>query len=300
MAEIAFLGFGELGTSLADGLTASPAHVLRAYTTGGLEPRPSVAERMAARGVRPCDSVAAAVADAAAVLSVVPSASARELARAAAPHMRRGALYVDLSSSSPEDKRHAAAELSAAGAAYVDAAVLGTVAVSGSEVPILAAGDGAERFADLARAAGLHVTAIGAPAGHAALVKLLRGIYLKGRDALIVEMLLAARRYGVEELVVASIGGPGEQVDFGALAERVLRGVAVHAGRRADELAAASEVARQAGVDPALTRAGAQTLRRIAALGLRERFGAERPDDAESVLAAIEELERATGELLTP
>jgi len=52
---------------------------------------------------------------------------------------------------------------------------------------------------------------------------------MKGRDALILEMMLAARRYGLEDRVAESIKGPGETVPFTALAERVLCALAVHA-----------------------------------------------------------------------
>lgn len=297
MGELAVVGFGELGASLAEGLSRSGRHVLRVYTRGGSYPNKAASRRLAAAGLKPSASVAEAISGADAVLSVVPVGSAGDVAREAAATIKRGALYVDLSSSAPEAKRQAGDALSEAGAAFVDAAVLGTVAVSGFEVPILASGPGAREFEQLAAAEGLQVRVIDGPVGKAALVKLLRGIYLKGRDALIVEMLLAARRNDLQEVVIASIESPGERVEFSALADRVLQGVAIHAARRADELAAASEAVRAAGLDPALTKAGEQTLRRIAALGLRERFGTERPDDAEAVLAAIDELDRALNQL---
>ena len=294
MAVLAFVGFGELGASLAEGLSRSGKHVLRAYVRRRSNLKPVTLRHLSATGTEPCASLSAALWDADAVLAVVPGSSATEVAVDAAAHLRRGALYVDLTSCAPEEKRASAQRVSDAGASYVDAAVLGSVAVSGFEVPILASGSDAHAFRELVADDGIKVTAIDSPAGHAALVKLLRGIYLKGRDALIVEMLLAARRHDLDELVVASIEGPGEGVPFAALAERVLRSVAVHAGRRADELAAASELVRRAGVDPALTRAGSETLRRIAALGLRERFGGERPTDAGAVLTAIDELDRTS------
>ena len=80
------------------------------------------------------------------------------------------------------------------------------------------------------------------PPGRASLVKLLRSVYMKGRDALILEMLVAARRHGVEDAVLQSIGGPGEQVPFPDLASRVVRSLALYADRRSAELAAAAEL----------------------------------------------------------
>jgi hypothetical protein len=93
---------------------------------------------------------------------------------------------------------------------------------------------------------------------------------------------------GVEDEVARSIAGPGEQVPFTELSERVLRALAVHAGRRSQELESAAALLRELGVDPVVTEAGADRLRRIA--GLREHFGGERPADGSTTLDAAEDL----------
>jgi hypothetical protein len=76
-------------------------------------------------------------------------------------------------------------------------------------------------------------------------------------------------------------------VPFTELAERVLRALAVHAGRRSEELDSAAALLRELGVDPLVTEAGADRLRRAA--GLRERFGGERPAEGRATLDAISE-----------
>ena len=224
------------------------------------------------------------------VLSVVPAGASRAVAARCAPLLEPGAYYVDFAPAPVADKEQGAALIAQAGALYVDAAVLGTVATSGFEVPIIASGPGARGWRALVDAHGLVVETIEAPAGHATLVKLLRSVYMKGRDALIVEMMLAARRYGLEARVAESIQGDGEQVPFVELAERVLCALAVHAERRADELRAASEVVRSSGVDPLVTGAGAEVLGHLAELDLREAFDHERPSSGTAVLAVIDGL----------
>jgi 3-hydroxyisobutyrate dehydrogenase-like beta-hydroxyacid dehydrogenase len=236
-------------------------------------------------------SVEEAVGGATAVLSVVPAGESRAVVEYCAPLLDRDSFYVDFTASAVADKLAGATAVEQAGALYVDAAVLGTVATSGFEVPILASGAGASGWKALVDGEGLVVEALAAPAGHATLVKLLRSVYMKGRDALILEMMRTARSYGLEARVAESISGPGEQVSFTALSERVLCALAVHAERRADELLASSEVVRSAGVDPLMTLAGAEVLRRLAGLHLRETFDRERPSNGDQVLAAIEALE---------
>ena len=265
MATIALIGYGELGSVLGGALAT--VHDVRAWSRS----RPGSLEE--------------AVDGAALVISAVPGTAAEEVAERILPLLGPDACFADLSAAPPESKERAAARHDF----YADGAVLGTVATSGHEVPIAAAGGGAERFRDLVAPAGLRVEVlVGAEAGTAARLKLVRSVYMKGRDALVLEMMLAARRLGVEDAVVRSIAGPGEQVPFADLSDRVLRALAVHAGRRAEELDSSAALLRELGVEPTVTEAGAERLRWLAERGLRERFGGERPPRGTDTLDAAD------------
>lgn len=290
MTEIVFIGFGELGSGLAEGLANSGRHGLRAYIRGWPRASASYERRLTASGTTPCASLTEAVADAEVVLAAVPATVSLQLAREAAAHLKRGTLYADLATASAADKLAAADALGPHGVVYADAAVLGTVAVDGFRVPILVSGPGATAIHSLLEPDGFRVTEIAGAVGQAALVKLLRSSYLKGRDALIVQTLLAARRHGLKEIVAESLERPGDRLPFDAIAARVLCSVAIHAGRRAHELEQAGEVLREVDIDPALARAGSQALERIAGLGLADLLGEGRPADPDAVLAAIDEL----------
>jgi 3-hydroxyisobutyrate dehydrogenase-like beta-hydroxyacid dehydrogenase len=258
---IAFLGSGELAGVLCEALAKSHEVHMWSRRAGSIE----------------------IVSGAELVISAVPGSASAEVFEQALPLLSRDTLFVDLTAAAPDVKEAAAARHRL----YADGAVLGTVATSGAAVPIAVAGEGAERFRDLVSPAGLNVSVLDGPPGSAARLKLLRSVYMKGRDALVLEMMLAARKLGVEDDVARSIAGPGEQVPFTELSERVLRALAVHAGRRADELESAAALLRELGVEPLLTDAGADRLRRIA--GLRERFGGERPATGRATLDAISE-----------
>lgn len=259
---IAFAGHGELGSVLGEALART--FEVRWWSRSHGTP-------------------AAALEDAQAVISAVPGSASEEVFGQALPMLSPDTLFVDLTAAPPDMKERAAARHSL----YADGAVLGTVATSGAAVPIAVAGAAAERFRDLVSPAGLNVSVVEGPAGTAARLKLVRSVYMKGRDALVLEMMLAARRLGVDAEVARSIAGPGEQVPFTELAERVLRALAVHAGRRSEELSSSAALLRELGVDPLVTEAGAERLRRIA--GLRERFGGERPADGGETLDAASE-----------
>lgn len=289
---IAFIGVGELACSLAAGMTAAGAGDVRGYSRPRSDPTASriQRERAAAARVALCASLHEAVSDATVVIAAVPASAALEVATAAAPLLTRNAIYVDTAPLAPADKLAAAQTVASAGGMFVDAAVLGTVATEGARVPLLCAGPGAQAWSELAVTLGLNVTVLSGPPGQAARVKLLRSVYLKGRDALVMEMLLAARAHGIEQTVVDSIQGAGERVPFPQLADRIVCAMAVHAGRRADELAMSAQLLRSSAVEPIVSEAGSKRLRWIAELGLREHFDGQRPQDPQVVLLAIDAL----------
>lgn len=289
---IAFIGVGELTRSLAAAMTTAGAGDVRGYSPPRNDPTASRMQRAraAAARVRLCASLDEAVSDATVVIAAVPASAALDVATAAAPLLTRGAIYVDTAPLAPADKFAAAQVVTRAGGMFVDAAVLGTVATEGARVPLLCAGPGARAWSEFAVTLGLNVTVLSGPPGQATRVKLLRSVYLKGRDALVMEMLLAARAHGVERTVVDSIQGAGERVPFPELADRIVCAMAVHAGRRADEVAMAAQLLRSSAVEPIVSEAVSERLRWIAELGLREHFRGERPQDPQVVLLAIDAL----------
>lgn len=293
--RVGFVGFGALAQAFAAGLTDGGAQDIVAYLrpSGDGASAQARAERLAAAGVRSCSSIGELVRTADVVVCAVPAAAAAEVAEAVVGHLTRGAIYVDPAPLAPSQKLALAGRVGDAGAEYVDVAVLGTVNVDRHTVQMMAAGAGAARWAAFAEPYGFRVSVLDGAPGQASLVKLLRSVYMKGRDALILEMLVAARRYGLEDTVVASIGGAAEQVSFAELTTRVMGSLSLYAQRRSDELAASAELVAQTGLDPLVAAAGAARLRWMADLGVREAFGGERPTDTEAVLDTIDALDAA-------
>ncbi|UGS34601.1 DUF1932 domain-containing protein [Capillimicrobium parvum] len=287
---IGIIGFGELGSVLTARMVESGLPDVRAYRRPRPEPQAGArAREVRELGARPSATLADAVAGAGVVVSAVPATVAGDVARACAELLEPGALFADVSAGEPGHKAAAADAIAVRGGTYADVAVMGTVVMSGWAVPMIASGPGAPAWERFAGGLGMTVRAIDGPAGRASLIKLLRSVYMKGRDALIAETLLAARRHGVDRELLPTIAGPGEQVSFPELAERVMCSLALHAQRRADELAGSAAVLEAAGVEPLVTCAASERLRRVAAMGLRERFDGRRPGELSAVLDAIDE-----------
>ena len=239
--EVAVLGLGEAGARIAADLVAAGCSV-RAWDPAR---RPE--------GLPNAASDREAVAGADVVLSLTTAAVALAAAEHVAGELAPGALYADLNTSAPQLKRELANALPVP---FADVALIGVVPNLGLEIPALASGAGAERFAELFRPLGMPVEVVGEQPGDAAGLKLLRSVFMKGLAAIAIESLEAARAAGVEERVRADIAGViGEP-----LLERLLTGTQEHAARRVDEMRAAAAYVAELGVEPRMASATVEWL----------------------------------------
>ena len=132
------------------------------------------------------------------------------------------------------------------GAGFADVALLGPVPARGLGTPALAAGGGAERFAELVRPLGMPVEVVGDEPGDAAGLKLVRSVFMKGLAASVLESVEAAKLRGAEPWLRREIADVlGEP-----LLERLLAGTVRHAERRLDEMEAAAAYLQELGVEP--------------------------------------------------
>ena len=248
--RIALLGLGEAGSLIAADLAAAGASVV-AY-----DPQPKAVPA----GVSSAASEAEAAARAEVVLSVNWSWASKDAARAAARGLSFGAVYAELNTSSPALKREVAEVVEPSGALFADVALLSNVPGKGLRTPMLAAGPGAWRFAELLTPLGAQIEALAEEVGEAARRKLLRSVFMKGFGAVVVEALEAARLAGREEWLEPQIQDvlklPGE-------ARRFDEGTRLHAQRRLHEMEAALELLRELGAPTAVTEATVANLSRL-------------------------------------
>jgi 3-hydroxyisobutyrate dehydrogenase-like beta-hydroxyacid dehydrogenase len=243
--EVAVLGLGEAGGTIASGLAAAGC-VVR-----GWDPRVSDLDDVV-RAETPADAVAGVDL----VLSLVSAAHALDAARSVATSLEGGQLYADVNTTAPAVKRDVAAVIGATGASFVDVALLGPVPARGVRTPAIASGDGAERFVELVRPLGMPVEVVGGEPGDAAGLKLLRSVFMKGLAASVIESVEGAKARGAEEWLRAEIA----EVIGEPLLERLLSGSVTHAERRRDEMDAAAAYLEELGVEPLVARAAAAWL----------------------------------------
>jgi 3-hydroxyisobutyrate dehydrogenase-like beta-hydroxyacid dehydrogenase len=107
------------------------------------------------------------------------------------------------------------------------------------------------------------VTVLGAEPGEAAGRKLVRSVFAKGLAAAIGEALAAAEQLGCGPWLRADIERTLTEADA-ALVQRFVDGSRVHAVRRTEEMAAASELLAELGVEPRIAAAAEAWLRTLA------------------------------------
>jgi 3-hydroxyisobutyrate dehydrogenase-like beta-hydroxyacid dehydrogenase len=260
------VGFGEAGRVIGGAVAASGADLL-VHDRALLDPSrgPSVRADIEAAGATAADDLAAFT-DRDVVLSLVTPATAAAVAAGYAPHAASGALYVDLNSTAPGDKRAVAAALS--GVRMVDGVMTGGgITLDGTAIPISLAGPDAAEAAGLLRGLGLNSTVVGAEIGAAAALKMLRTVVVKGMEGLWVEALLSARRLGVVEPLMAMVEETLDRYSTRDFATMLVTTHVAHAGRRQVEVAMARDTVAGTGV-PALLSGGLVQRHELSARGL--------------------------------
>jgi 3-hydroxyisobutyrate dehydrogenase-like beta-hydroxyacid dehydrogenase len=247
---IALIGYGEVGRILAEDLRAAG----QAVTAFDLQLDAAEGERMRAHarahGVTLAGSHAEAVRAAELVISAVTASQTIAAAESCAAALPAGSFFLDFNSASPGAKL-AAAELVARGAGrYVEGAVMTAVPPHRIKVPLLLGGPHAAalapRLLDLGFAAKLASPRLGV----ASATKMCRSVVIKGLEAMTVESLTAARHYGVEEAVLASLRETFPGLDWEKQATYFFQRVIEHGRRRGEELSEAAVTVQEAGLSP--------------------------------------------------
>ncbi|MEX3961223.1 DUF1932 domain-containing protein [Paraburkholderia sp. EG286B] len=255
--RVAIIGFGEVGPIFAQALAHAGLHVstydikLQESAT-----RETILKRASESGAHVADDLASALKGAQLVFSAVTASQAEAVASACAPHLLAGQTFIDLNSVSPAVKQRNSQAVERVGADYVEAAVMAPVPPQGIRVPMLLGGRAAGRTADVLNALGMRAQAVAAEVGLASAIKLCRSIMIKGMEAMCVQSMLAAKQFGVDDRVLASLAAsfPGMGWDTGYESYLIGR-VVEHGQRRSEEMREAAAMLDGLGMSSELATA---------------------------------------------
>lgn len=293
--RLGIVGYGEIGSTWGAGLRGNGLGDVASYDKHAFDgPYAALIQsRAESAGVTLVRSAAELAGRCDVILGATPGSASLESAEAFAPALGAGQVFVDVASATPAVKRQVAQILARTGARVGDASIMGTPK-DGLGMPLIASGEPAAALADLLNPWGMNITSVGPELGTASGMKIMRSVLIKGIEALLYEMILGSRRYGVEEAVVVS-AVRNLSIPFDVTIDRMLSGGVIHAARRAEEMRMAAEALSDAGVDPVMTRSTAERLQWVADMELKKRLNGIVPAGYREAIAAIEAARTAPG-----
>ena len=299
--RLGLIGFGEVGSTLGKGFREEGLVEVASYDKYAFDgPFSDLIQRRARdAGVLLMRSPLDLAARCDVVLGVTPGKASVESAEALAPHLNSSHVFVDLASATPKVKQAVGAALQATGASIADASIMGTPHADGHRLPILSSGPAAEVFRDVMSPWGLKIECVPGELGAASGIKIMRSVIAKGLEALLVECMLGSRRYGIDEAVLASFAKFMDSRPFAEMANFLLVTDAIHSERRAQEARMSVDALQEAGIDATMTRATAERLEWVTALGTKGHFGGVVPKTYTEAIDAIEALQ-AKGDTSVP
>jgi 3-hydroxyisobutyrate dehydrogenase-like beta-hydroxyacid dehydrogenase len=267
--HIAFIGFGEAAGAIVEGWGSGAG--IRAYDVKTDASDTAAAKRAdcARLGVDACAAPAAALSGAGLAFCAVTADQAVAAAAASAPHLAPGAFWFDLNSCAPSSTQRAAAIIEAAGARYVDVAVMSPIYPKRHKSPLLVGGPHAVAAAAALSALGMVPRVVEGGVGRASSIKMIRSIMVKGMEALTAECALAAVEAGVEDEVFASLSASCPGIDWPRQVAYNFERAMVHGTRRAAEMEEVAKTVRDLGFPPDMAEATVAWQARIGALQAR-------------------------------
>ena len=248
--KVSFIGYGEVGTILAEDLRAQGVAVAAfdiklAGSTGD-----AMRRHATLHGVALADSHACAVRGAGLVISAVTASQAVPVAQACAAALESGAFFLDFNSASPGAKTRAAGLVNAVGGRYVEGAVMTSLPPYRIKVPLLLGGPDAEVLQPLLTQLGFVARVANDKLGVASATKMCRSIMIKGLEAMVIESFTTARHYGVEDAVIASLQETFPGIDWEGQGAYFFQRVIEHGRRRSEEVREVAVTVAEAGLSP--------------------------------------------------
>ena len=144
---------------------------------------------------------------------------------------------------------------------------------------ILAEGPDAAALKPALDALGFAARVGGEALGVASATKMCRSVMIKGLEAMVIESFTAARHYGVEDDVIASLRETFPGIDWEKQAAYFFQRVIEHGRRRSEEVREAAQTVREVGLEPWSAAGTAERQAWVADLADEGLFGARGTKD---------------------
>lgn len=296
--KLGFIGFGEAPHHISSDFVGTDVEV-RAFDVSANEDSPraqKIREHAAADHVTLVKDMASLMAWGDVFFCFTSANVALPIARQAAPLLRKGQFYLDMNTTSPQTKREIAAVFADSQGDFVEAAVMASVPVNRSHVPVSVCGKKAREVAELLNGHGMKLTYLSDDIGLASATKALRSVLAKGMIALITETVFATDHYHITEEVLdkmkVTMFGEG---GFEAFCNYSVASAAIHNGRFCHEMEEVLKTLDDLGENSIMTQATLKKFEWLQQEGYAAYFP-ERAKTYDEVLAVKKKLDQKKGE----
>jgi 3-hydroxyisobutyrate dehydrogenase-like beta-hydroxyacid dehydrogenase len=291
--KIGIIGYGEAGQAIAQGLCSDRESPIGVFDIRFNDKEFGESLRLKAKEQRLVveGDLRSLIVNNDIVLSLVTGEVAAHVVRESLPFIKEGKVFVDMNTVSPKEKMLMGALIEKKGGSFIEVAILGAIASYGFKSPMLVCGKRADQFVNLLANMGFNVTFISKEIGKASYMKMLRSIFAKGVEALLLEMLMGAKRCDVVEPLMEAIVDHMDGSSFQEIANTWITTNAIHAERRTEEMEHVIETLNELNVKPIMAGAVRDRLRTSSQSGLKDFFKGKRPDDYREVIDAMERMD---------
>ena len=267
--SVAMIGFGEAGSAFAEGWgQRSPIAAVYDKQLDASDAGLAMQNKIDAANLSSSPNASEAVQNKDVVFSFVTADQALAATQSAVKTLKPNALYFDCNSCAPDTKRQSAQLVEAAGARYVDVAIMAPVHPALHKTKVHISGPHTEAAEAVMKALDMKVTILEGDVGTASATKMVRSIMMKGLEALMLECVLAGREAGVDELVLDSLEQTYPDFGWKERAHYNLERVMVHGKRRAAEMREVATTVEQLGLPNVMSTATVNWQDRIGNLEL--------------------------------
>lgn len=289
--RLGFIGFGEVAYELSRGFKSEGLTGIVAYEPLKGDPKYGslVQERVGSASVKLLPTPEDVVRASDVIIAAVPGSRAVQAAESVLAALDENKIYADLSTSSPKTKTKIAEIIAPTGAGFVDGALMGGLTQQQHKVPTLLSGSGVDRFIEQMVPCRMNLSKVSDKAGDAIAVKLVRSVYMKGEATLQMEMLEAAYKLQVQDIVIDSIASSVDGKPFLDMMKFLVPASAIHAERQTHEMADCMVMLQELGITPTMTEATMKKLKWMADKKMTDKFGGKAPADLRDVVDACKE-----------
>lgn len=287
--RIGIIGYGEAGQAIAHGLSSNGGISISVFDIRFNDKEFSESMMLKAKehGLTVEEDMRSLVVNNDIVLSLVTGEAATHVVRGCLPFIEKGKVFVDMNTVSPRKKMLMGEMIEGKGGSFVEVAILGAIASYGFKSPMLVCGGRGDQFTNLLTKMGFNVTFFSNEIGRASYMKMLRSVFAKGVEALLLEMLVAAKRCDLVEPLMGAIVEHMDGTSFYDIANTWLTTNAIHAERRTEEMEHVIQTLNELNMKPIMAKAVRDRLRASFQSGLKDFFKGKKPEDYREVIDAL-------------